>query len=202
MVLLRLDAVTVCVARRQEVLADRKRVTTRSFLPIHPVDGDTGRNYSCVATNLAVPTGKSTTVTLNVHRECYWNEPSPSLSYDLRLGFRQRIDWPHEEGRLHVTLCFSPRSANSDLVHWAPLRPGGRPSHLHLPGSCQPPYNGLQVCVWNSVSLDRLGWVHDDYKLHYISQSVSHCCCRYFTLLNTNITIFLHPIVGPLCKMF
>uniref|UniRef100_A0A3Q3IVW2 Ig-like domain-containing protein n=1 Tax=Monopterus albus TaxID=43700 RepID=A0A3Q3IVW2_MONAL len=50
-----------------EVLPDRKRVTTRSLLPIQPVDTDTGRNYSCVATNLAIPTGKSTTVTLNVH---------------------------------------------------------------------------------------------------------------------------------------
>lgn len=53
----------------KEVLADRKRVTTRSYLPIQPVDTDTGRNYSCVATNLAIPTGKSTTVTLNVHRK-------------------------------------------------------------------------------------------------------------------------------------
>lgn len=53
----------------QELLPDRKRVTTRSFLPIQPVDTDTGRNYSCTATNLAVPTGKSTTVTLNVHRK-------------------------------------------------------------------------------------------------------------------------------------
>ncbi|MEQ2209517.1 hypothetical protein XENOCAPTIV_000156, partial [Xenoophorus captivus] len=52
-----------------EVLPDRKRVTTRSYLPIHPVDTDTGRNYSCVATNLAAPSGKSTTVTLNVHRK-------------------------------------------------------------------------------------------------------------------------------------
>lgn len=55
--------------RHQEVLPDRKRVTTRSYLPIQPVDSDTGRNYSCVATNLAVPTGKGTTVTLNVHRK-------------------------------------------------------------------------------------------------------------------------------------
>lgn len=55
-------------ASSQEVLSDRKRVTTRSLLPIHPIDTDTGRNYSCVATNLAAPSGKSTTVTLNVHR--------------------------------------------------------------------------------------------------------------------------------------
>ncbi|XP_066536899.1 kin of IRRE-like protein 1a isoform X2 [Hoplias malabaricus] len=50
-----------------EVLPDRKRVTTRSFLPILPVDTDTGKNFTCVATNPALPTGKRTTVTLNVH---------------------------------------------------------------------------------------------------------------------------------------
>uniref|UniRef100_A0AAY4E678 Ig-like domain-containing protein n=1 Tax=Denticeps clupeoides TaxID=299321 RepID=A0AAY4E678_9TELE len=53
-----------------EVLHDRKRVTTRSFLPILPMDTDTGRNYTCVATNMALPAkGKRTTVTLNVHRK-------------------------------------------------------------------------------------------------------------------------------------
>ncbi|MEQ2184855.1 hypothetical protein GOODEAATRI_012299, partial [Goodea atripinnis] len=87
-----------------EVLPDRKRVTTRSYLPIHPVDTDTGRNYSCVATNLAAPSGKSTTVTLNVHR----------------------------------------KSTNSDLVHRTSLCPRRGQSHLHLPGSCQPAYYGLQ----------------------------------------------------------
>ncbi|XP_076828973.1 kin of IRRE-like protein 1a isoform X2 [Brachyhypopomus gauderio] len=50
-----------------EVLPDRKRVTTRSFLPVLPVDTDTGKNFSCVATNQAVPVGKRATVTLNVH---------------------------------------------------------------------------------------------------------------------------------------
>ncbi|XP_067379976.1 kin of IRRE-like protein 1a isoform X4 [Channa argus] len=62
-----------------EVLSDRKRVTTRSYLPIQPVDTDTGRNYSCVATNLAIPTGKSTTVTLNVH-----HPPTVTLSIEPR----------------------------------------------------------------------------------------------------------------------
>uniref|UniRef100_A0A8C5HF76 Kin of IRRE-like protein 1 n=1 Tax=Gouania willdenowi TaxID=441366 RepID=A0A8C5HF76_GOUWI len=62
-----------------EVLPDRKRVTTRSFLPVHPIDTDTGRNYSCVATNLAVPTGKNTTVTLNVH-----HPPTVTLSIEPR----------------------------------------------------------------------------------------------------------------------
>ncbi|CAL8377369.1 unnamed protein product [Gadus morhua 'NCC'] len=62
-----------------EVLPDRKRVTTRSYLPIAPVDGDTGKNYSCVATNLAMPTGKTTTVTLNVH-----HLPTVTLSIEPR----------------------------------------------------------------------------------------------------------------------
>ncbi|XP_028420244.1 kin of IRRE-like protein 1a isoform X2 [Perca flavescens] len=66
-------------ASTTEVLADRKRVTTRSYLPIQPVDTDTGRNYSCVATNLAVPTGKSTTVSLNVH-----HSPTVTLSIEPR----------------------------------------------------------------------------------------------------------------------
>ncbi|CAL8326571.1 unnamed protein product [Lota lota] len=62
-----------------EVLPDRKRVTTRSYLPIEPVDGDTGKNYSCVATNLAMPSGKTTTVTLNVH-----HPPTVTLSIEPR----------------------------------------------------------------------------------------------------------------------
>uniref|UniRef100_A0A3B4APB6 Ig-like domain-containing protein n=1 Tax=Periophthalmus magnuspinnatus TaxID=409849 RepID=A0A3B4APB6_9GOBI len=61
------------------VLPDRKRVTTRSYLPVHPVDTDTGRNFSCVTTNQAVPTGKSTTVTLNVH-----HPPTVTLSIEPR----------------------------------------------------------------------------------------------------------------------
>uniref|UniRef100_A0A8D3CBH8 Kirre like nephrin family adhesion molecule 1a n=1 Tax=Scophthalmus maximus TaxID=52904 RepID=A0A8D3CBH8_SCOMX len=62
-----------------EVLSDRKRVTTRSYLPVQPVDTDTGRNYSCVATNLAIPMGKITTVTLNVH-----HQPTVTLSIEPR----------------------------------------------------------------------------------------------------------------------
>ncbi|XP_028852508.1 kin of IRRE-like protein 1a isoform X1 [Denticeps clupeoides] len=63
-----------------EVLHDRKRVTTRSFLPILPMDTDTGRNYTCVATNMALPAkGKRTTVTLNVH-----HPPIVTLSIEPR----------------------------------------------------------------------------------------------------------------------
>ncbi|XP_076837685.1 kin of IRRE-like protein 1b isoform X2 [Brachyhypopomus gauderio] len=62
-----------------EVLPDRKRVTTRSFLPIQPVDTDTGRNFTCVSTNPAVPLGKRTTITLNVH-----HAPTVLLSIEPR----------------------------------------------------------------------------------------------------------------------
>ncbi|KAJ8268542.1 hypothetical protein COCON_G00137140 [Conger conger] len=62
-----------------EVLADRKRVTTRSFLPVLPVDTDTGRNFTCVTSNLAIPTGKRTTVSLNVH-----HPPTVTLSIEPR----------------------------------------------------------------------------------------------------------------------
>ncbi|CAL8343152.1 unnamed protein product [Merluccius merluccius] len=62
-----------------EVLADRKRVTTRSYLPISPVDTDTGRNFTCVATNPAVPLGKRATVMLNVH-----HPPTVTLSIEPR----------------------------------------------------------------------------------------------------------------------
>lgn len=43
---------------------------------------------------------------------------------------------------IHLSLC---RPPHSDAVHRAAIRPGGRESHLHLPGHCQPSYHGLQV---------------------------------------------------------
>ncbi|KAM4556113.1 kin of IRRE-like protein 1b isoform 1-T1 [Fundulus diaphanus] len=62
-----------------EVLPDRKRVTTRSYLPITPVDTDSGSNFTCVASNPAVPMGKRATVTLNVH-----HPPTVTLSIEPR----------------------------------------------------------------------------------------------------------------------
>uniref|UniRef100_A0A672QRC5 Kin of IRRE-like protein 1 n=1 Tax=Sinocyclocheilus grahami TaxID=75366 RepID=A0A672QRC5_SINGR len=62
-----------------EVLPDRKRVTTHSYLPISPVDTDTGKNFTCVATNLAVLMGKRATITLNVH-----HPPVVTLSIEPR----------------------------------------------------------------------------------------------------------------------
>lgn len=72
---------------KQEVLPDRKRVTTRSYLPITPVDTDSGSNFTCVASNLAVPMGKRVTVTLNVHRTL--------LRFAVRLLRRrgEQISW-------------------------------------------------------------------------------------------------------------
>ncbi|XP_051556924.1 kin of IRRE-like protein 1 isoform X5 [Myxocyprinus asiaticus] len=62
-----------------ELLADRKRVTTRSFLEILPADTDTGRNVTCMASNLAAPLGKRATATLNVH-----HPPTVILSIEPR----------------------------------------------------------------------------------------------------------------------
>uniref|UniRef100_A0A8C4E2P7 Kin of IRRE-like protein 1 n=1 Tax=Dicentrarchus labrax TaxID=13489 RepID=A0A8C4E2P7_DICLA len=62
-----------------EVLPDRKRVTTRSYLPITPADTDSGSNFTCVASNPAVPMGKRATVALNVH-----HPPMVTLSIEPR----------------------------------------------------------------------------------------------------------------------
>uniref|UniRef100_A0A7N8XJT0 Kin of IRRE-like protein 1 n=1 Tax=Mastacembelus armatus TaxID=205130 RepID=A0A7N8XJT0_9TELE len=62
-----------------EVLPDRKRVTTKSYLPITPVDTDSGSNFTCVASNPAVPMGKRATITLNVH-----HRPTVTLSIEPR----------------------------------------------------------------------------------------------------------------------
>ncbi|XP_062338238.1 kin of IRRE-like protein 1b isoform X1 [Osmerus eperlanus] len=62
-----------------EVLPDRKRVTTRSYLPLTPQDTDTGHNFTCVATNMAVPLGKRTSIKLNVH-----HPPTVTLSIEPR----------------------------------------------------------------------------------------------------------------------
>ncbi|XP_072296691.1 kin of IRRE-like protein 1b isoform X2 [Eucyclogobius newberryi] len=62
-----------------EVLPDRKRVTTRSYLSISPADTDSGRTFTCIASNPAVPMGKRTSVMLNVH-----HPPTVTLSIEPR----------------------------------------------------------------------------------------------------------------------
>ncbi|XP_028832003.1 kin of IRRE-like protein 1b isoform X2 [Denticeps clupeoides] len=62
-----------------ELLSDRKRVTTSSLLPITPLDTDTGRNLTCITSNAAIPSGKHTSVILNVH-----HKPTVTLSIEPR----------------------------------------------------------------------------------------------------------------------
>lgn len=49
--------------------------------------------------------------------------------------------------QLHSVKCILllRRPSYGDPVHRASLCPGGRESHLHLPGHCQPSHHGLQV---------------------------------------------------------
>uniref|UniRef100_H3CDX5 Kirre like nephrin family adhesion molecule 1a n=1 Tax=Tetraodon nigroviridis TaxID=99883 RepID=H3CDX5_TETNG len=102
-----------------EVLPDRKRVTTRSYLPIQPVDTDTGRNYSCMATNLAVPAGKSTTVTLNVH-----HPPIVTLSIEPRSVL---------EGDRVTFTCQA--HANPPIMGYSISSPGGLKGGVVLQGA-------------------------------------------------------------------
>ncbi|KYO37341.1 kin of IRRE-like protein 1 isoform X2 [Alligator mississippiensis] len=50
-----------------EVLPDGKRETTTSLLLINPTDLDIGRVFSCRSVNEAIPTGKETSIQLDVH---------------------------------------------------------------------------------------------------------------------------------------
>ncbi|KAG7255047.1 hypothetical protein CRUP_024455, partial [Coryphaenoides rupestris] len=106
-----------------EVLPDRKRVTTRSYLPISPVDTDTGRNFTCVATNPAVPLGKRATVMLNVH-----HPPTVTLSIEPRSVL---------EGERVTFTCQA--TANPPIM-------GYRSVHLH-PKLCSGPYTSTQSSV-------------------------------------------------------
>ncbi|XP_075699829.1 kin of IRRE-like protein 1 [Rhinoderma darwinii] len=49
------------------VLSDGKRETTVSYLLIVPTDQDIGRVFTCKTSNYAIPTGKETSVKLDVH---------------------------------------------------------------------------------------------------------------------------------------
>ncbi len=119
----------------QEVLADRKRVTTKSFLEIQAVDKDTGRNFTCVASNLAAPLGKRTTVTLNIHRKCLYTYFAV-LAYCISTR------------RALMTSQSLSRSSYSHPVYRTSLGSRRRPSQIYLSGHCQPSHYGLQVSVW------------------------------------------------------
>ena len=53
----------------QELLKDGKRETTISQLLINPTDLDIGRVFTCRSVNEAIPSGKETSIELDVHRE-------------------------------------------------------------------------------------------------------------------------------------
>lgn len=55
---------------------------------------------------------------------------------------------------MYLSLC---RPSYGDPVHRASLCPGGRESHLHLPGHCQPSHHGLQVGMkfYQNLTLNR-----------------------------------------------
>lgn len=53
----------------QELLKDGKRETTISQLLINPTDLDIGRVFTCRSMNEAIPSGKETSIELDVHRE-------------------------------------------------------------------------------------------------------------------------------------
>lgn len=53
----------------QELLKDGKRETTVSQLLINPTDLDIGRVFTCRSVNEAIPSGKETSIELDVHRE-------------------------------------------------------------------------------------------------------------------------------------
>lgn len=50
-------------------------------------------------------------------------------------------------------ICISPlcRPSHCDLVHRTSLCPGGRKSHIHLPGHRQPAHHGLQVWLMTTL---------------------------------------------------
>lgn len=53
----------------QELLKDGKRETTISQLLINPTDLDIGRVFTCRSVNEAIPSGKETSIELDVHRK-------------------------------------------------------------------------------------------------------------------------------------
>lgn len=57
------------LAPSQELLKDGKRETTISQLLINPTDLDIGRVFTCRSMNEAIPSGKETSIELDVHRE-------------------------------------------------------------------------------------------------------------------------------------
>ncbi|XP_014047359.1 kin of IRRE-like protein 1 isoform X1 [Salmo salar] len=136
-----------------EVLPDRKRVTTRSFLPIIPEDKDTGRNFTCVASNKAVPMGKRTTVTLNVH-----HPPKVNLSMEPRSVL---------EGERVIFTCQATANPPIMGIRWAKggvLLEGARESVFVTPVDHSFHTEPVSCSVFNAVGHTNLSIVVD---VHY-----------------------------------
>uniref|UniRef100_A0A8C8EQW7 Ig-like domain-containing protein n=1 Tax=Oncorhynchus tshawytscha TaxID=74940 RepID=A0A8C8EQW7_ONCTS len=136
-----------------EVLPDRKRVTTRSFLPIIPEDKDTGHNFTCVASNKAVPMGKRTTVTLNVH-----HPPKVNLSMEPRSVL---------EGEIVIFTCQATANPPIMGIRWAKggvLLEGARESVFVTPVDHSFHTEPVSCSVFNAVGHTNLSIVVD---VHY-----------------------------------
>ncbi|XP_066030962.1 kin of IRRE-like protein 1 isoform X5 [Chamaea fasciata] len=88
-----------------EVLADGKRESTTSLLPITPTDLDIGRVFSCRCSNEAVPGGKETSVRLNVH-----HPPTVTLSIQPQTV---------QEGERVVFTCMATANPEIKGYRWA-----------------------------------------------------------------------------------
>ncbi|KAM4880643.1 kin of IRRE-like protein 1 [Sylvia borin] len=88
-----------------EVLADGKRESTTSLLPIMPTDLDIGRVFSCRCSNEAVPGGKETSVRLNVH-----HPPTVTLSIQPQTV---------QEGERVVFTCMATANPEIKGYRWA-----------------------------------------------------------------------------------
>nr|XP_033779908.1 kin of IRRE-like protein 1 isoform X2 [Geotrypetes seraphini] len=88
-----------------EVLADGKRETTTSYLLINPTDQDIGRVFTCKTTNEATPTGKETSIKLNVH-----HPPTVTLSIHPQTV---------QEGERVVFTCMAAANPEIKGYRWA-----------------------------------------------------------------------------------
>ncbi|XP_030821293.1 LOW QUALITY PROTEIN: kin of IRRE-like protein 1 [Camarhynchus parvulus] len=88
-----------------ELLADGKRESTTSLLPITPSELDIGRVFSCRSSNEAVPGGKESSVRLNVH-----HPPTVTLSIQPQTV---------QEGERVVFTCMATANPEIKGYRWA-----------------------------------------------------------------------------------
>ncbi|XP_056366597.1 kin of IRRE-like protein 1 [Oenanthe melanoleuca] len=92
-------------ATATELLADGKRESTTSLLPITPSELDTGRVFSCRSANAAAPGGRETFVRLNVH-----HPPTVTLSIQPQTV---------QEGERVVFTCMATANPEIRGYRWA-----------------------------------------------------------------------------------